>query len=132
MSDAFRQYEPGGQRQRMVTLFLALCEEAQIVEPGMRRSTPPPARRAAKAKRVSKASPGGTGLITPGVARHGEVGHAPSVLFGVTEQDVAALDDQTFNEVWAALGKVARARAKASSEVATPVAVRGDEGEQDA
>jgi hypothetical protein len=32
--DAFRPFEPVGQRDRMITLFLALCREAQIVPGG--------------------------------------------------------------------------------------------------
>jgi hypothetical protein len=42
-------------------------------------------------------------------------------LFGVTESDIAALDDTEFAEVWAALGKVARARARSRSGSADPV-----------
>ena len=40
---------------------------------------------------------------------------ATGLLFGVTEDDVAALDESEFSEVWMALGKVARARAKAKA-----------------
>jgi hypothetical protein len=32
--DAFRHFEPAAQRHRMVTLFLALCEEAGVIAPG--------------------------------------------------------------------------------------------------
>jgi hypothetical protein len=42
-----------------------------------------------------------------------------SQLFGITESDIAVLDDSDFNEVWAALGKVARARARAHADAAT-------------
>lgn len=46
------------------------------------------------------------------------VSHGTSgVLFGVTEDDVAALDEAEFNEVWTALGKVARARARAKKQL---------------
>jgi hypothetical protein len=34
------------------------------------------------------------------------------LLFGVTEDDIAVLSDDEFDEVWAALGKVARARSR--------------------
>jgi hypothetical protein len=37
---------------------------------------------------------------------------AAGLLFGFTDDDVSKLSDQEFNEVWAALGKVARARAR--------------------
>jgi hypothetical protein len=35
--DAFRFYKPDSQQQRMVTIFLALCEEAGIIESGPKR-----------------------------------------------------------------------------------------------
>jgi hypothetical protein len=35
--DAFRFYKPDSQQMRMVTLFLALCEEAAIIEKGPKR-----------------------------------------------------------------------------------------------
>jgi hypothetical protein len=38
VADAFRPYQPPGQRQRMMSLFLALCREARIVEIGALRS----------------------------------------------------------------------------------------------
>jgi hypothetical protein len=37
VEDAFRLYEPAGQRGRMVSLFLGLCEAAGIVSPGTGR-----------------------------------------------------------------------------------------------
>jgi hypothetical protein len=44
INDAFRPYEPSGQRARMVSLFTGLCKEAGIVEGG-------PVTRMPKAKR---------------------------------------------------------------------------------
>ncbi len=38
VADAFRQYEPAAQRERMVALFYALCEVANIVPPRVRRA----------------------------------------------------------------------------------------------
>src|SRR5579862_1531851 len=37
IADAFRDYEPAGQRARMVTLFLGLCAEAHIIPEGVVR-----------------------------------------------------------------------------------------------
>lgn len=38
------------------------------------------------------------------------------ILFGLTENDAAILSDEDFDAVWSALGKVARARAKANKQ----------------
>lgn len=40
VDDAFRAYEPAGQRARMVTLFMGLCAEAGIVTAAPRKPTP--------------------------------------------------------------------------------------------
>lgn len=49
VEDAFRQYRPEAQRQKMVTLFLGLCEAAEIIEGATRQRRPTrevrPARR---------------------------------------------------------------------------------------
>ena len=34
ITDAFRKYDPANQRDRMVRLFIGLCEEAEIIQPG--------------------------------------------------------------------------------------------------
>lgn len=45
IEDAFREYQPAGQRRRMVTLFLGLCQEAGIIEDGPPARPPRPRRR---------------------------------------------------------------------------------------
>lgn len=43
--DAFRGYDPAGQRVRMVGLFYALCREAEIISGGPVKRTPTPRTR---------------------------------------------------------------------------------------
>lgn len=50
VQDAFRGYTPRGQQARMVTLFLGLCLEAQII-------TKQPAKNAKRAPRASSGAP---------------------------------------------------------------------------
>lgn len=109
--DAFRRYEPRSQTTRMVMLFLGLCRAAGIPvldaprERSMQRQqkrTIQPKARPQGAKRRSEASGGRVPL-------------PEGILFGVTEEDVAALTEEDFREVWTALGKVARARALSQS-----------------
>ncbi|QIN77837.1 hypothetical protein GBA65_04100 [Rubrobacter marinus] len=64
VNDAFRWYEPSGQRQRMVKLFLSLCDEAGLIpeenrealqmtqQQGTRRRQPP--RRSSGQQRAQK------------------------------------------------------------------------------
>jgi hypothetical protein len=50
--DAFRHYEPVGQQDRMVSLFIALCAEAGLVDES-KKSEPKPAARKPQLARVS-------------------------------------------------------------------------------
>ena len=116
--DAFRPYQPRSQTQRMVMLFLALCREAGIsVKEAPRERAMGSAAQSRSAnrsdtarqpkRRDQRARVGGDGgaPLTP----------TPNLLFTVTDEDVGVLTDDEFASVWAALGKVARARALARS-----------------
>ena len=54
IEDAFRSFRPRGQQGRMVTLFMALCEEAGIIPEGTNRARPgeAPATQPRKAPKV--------------------------------------------------------------------------------
>ena len=121
--DAFRRYQPRSQTARMVMLFLGLCREAGIPvkdvprerkqKVGSRRQSA--SRAAGPRSRASRRAVAGRGDREDHPAQ-------PGLLFGVTDEDVASLDDAVFREVWDALGKVARARAKRASEPSVPAA----------
>ncbi|CAN5237504.1 hypothetical protein BH24CHL7_BH24CHL7_04310 [soil metagenome] len=110
---AFRRYEPRSQTERMVMLFLGLCRSAGIPvldAPRERQMQPrathtaPPARtrpeRQRPARRSGRETSQDDGSVSPG-----------GLLFGVTVDDIAALPEGEFDDVWRALGKIARARA---------------------
>lgn len=119
--DAFRRYEPRSQTSRMVMLFQGLCREAGIplkdaprerqMRPGNNGRAAKPSNRAVggAARSANRRTPSGTG--TTGAILTGTL--PVGVLFGVTEEDVAALNEEDFKAVWTALGTVARARSLA-------------------
>lgn len=109
--DAFRRYEPRSQHTRMVMLFLGLCREAGIpVKDAPReRKMQQTGARASKPKTQTvraRGLPVTVGIGTPTITQ------PAALLFGVTEDDIAALTEDEFTAVWAALGKVARARSR--------------------
>ena len=53
-----------------------------------------------------------------------------ALLFGISEEDIGSLDDDEFNEVWSALGTVARARARARKQSQEQDAEKGPESEE--
>jgi hypothetical protein len=115
--DAFRAYTPTGQQGRMVTLFMGLCEWAGIVGERAKSVTPRPRQAMGKAHKPPKPKKSAEISTPPANALDPAVS---GVLFGVTNEDVGSLSDDEFAEVWAALGKVARARSRPKSEIAAP------------
>jgi hypothetical protein len=112
VADAFRQYDPAAQRSRMVTLFLGLCAEAGIATDRPKRKATPGRPKRDAARRPTPVSSGrfyggGEGIAVTKPAT------PDSLLFGVQEADLALLSDDEFNDLWGALGVVARARARA-------------------
>jgi hypothetical protein len=114
--DAFRIYQPRSQTNRMVTLFLALCREAGIpvMDAPRERMQQPAAARTRRAP--SSAASRGTQRQGAQKQRAQDEQAPGEILFGLTEEDVAVLGETEFNEVWTALGKVARARARAKHQ----------------
>ena len=111
--DAFRRYKPRSQTSRMVMLFLGMCRAAGIPvrdAPRERRMAQTklearPRKSAAPKSNPVRSTAGDPfdPFLTPRVIQ--------SSIFSFSEQDIAALDQADFDEVWSALGKVARARA---------------------
>jgi hypothetical protein len=109
--NAFRPYSPASQHDRMITLFLALCQEGGMSIAQPTRQTPAPRPNRTTAPRTPAPS---RQQALPRSDREGQRTNNPptGLLFGVTDTDIANLAEDEFDEVWAALGKVARARAK--------------------
>jgi hypothetical protein len=113
--DAFKPCEPRSQINRMATLFLGLCREAGIEvkdAPRERRMQTGKGREATRApshkERVRQTQAGQHYRSSPLSTKES--------LFALTEDDINVLSSEEFDEVWTALGKVARARAKAKIE----------------
>jgi hypothetical protein len=91
-------------------------------------SGPRPTRSSARtAERASAAPAAPRREVTPPPP-------APTgLLFGVTDDDIALLSDEQFEQVWRALGVVARTRAQAHhqrvKETPSPDSEKGDEDE---
>lgn len=129
----FRRYSPASQRARMVIFFLGMCREAGIPTldvPRQRMSSvssgPKQARSSARPARRPSATPSGPAPIPrpqdPSSPRLQPATLASSLLFGVSEEDIGLLEEDDFDEVWTALGKIARARARAQRQRVAEVA----------
>jgi hypothetical protein len=116
--DAFAPYKPRSQTSRMVMLFLGLCREAGIpvLEAPRERSMKAEPVRRAKTPRQKRSTTRGAEDIVGQVGVRAIARPVSSVMFGVTEDDIGALSEEEFQEVWSALGVVARARARAKKE----------------
>src|SRR6266568_1160025 len=117
---AFHRYEPRSQTQRQVMLFLGLCRHAGILvkdQPRERKMQPRPKAQSG----ASSAPERGERYLLAQTAADRVFGYPrPGLLFGVTEEDIAALDEADFKEVWTALGKVALARARSRRGSSAP------------
>jgi hypothetical protein len=130
--DAFRGYTPASQRDRMVSLFLRLCEWAGIVEEPPKR-TPGPRRQPATGKGgpIPKSGPQKPRATHPKPEdEKGSNGgaHRSGGLFGITEDDFSILNDDEIDTVWQALGTIVKAKARAQRDRAEAL---GDEGKAD-
>jgi len=118
VSDAFRQYDPATQRGRMVTLFLALCAEAGIVDDRPARTAPRPRRESRPPRRNSVRTNPDPNYV-PLAAQLGRV-QSPlaSPIFSISEEDLTLLDPDQRKRLWDALGELMLARATARSRPA--------------
>lgn len=129
---AFQRYEPRSQTTRMVTLFLGLAKAAgiPIMEAPRDRATQaarPVTRVAVARAQGNSTTPRRRASASPVPEK--QVPAPTNLLFGVTVDDIAALPEADFASVWEALGKVARARARAAQRQEEPAAVE-EEGEE--
>lgn len=117
INNAFIPYSPGGQRERMITLFLALAREAGWTiaatgKAGTPRTKPEKATRPRMTRMHDARRDRDPKTVTPEPEQRHPNTAASGLLFGVTDADIAALPEDEFDSVWAALGKIAKARAK--------------------
>jgi hypothetical protein len=95
ITDAFRSYEPAGQRSRMITLFMGLCEAAGMTPPSDKKAkasaTPRPPRTVVKGGSVMRDGRKQSSFAGPAGARisHGQLvtsnGVIPPALVGLLQ-----------------------------------------------
>ena len=109
--EAFRTYEPVGQRLAMTSLLVGLWRYAGLPVAASKASSRP-TKTAPKTRTPRKRAHKGTDSSIGPVGAKETSPSAPGLLFGLTESDGAAMSDAEFYEVWAALGKVALVRSR--------------------
>ena len=134
IQDAFAPYQPRSQTQRMVILFLGLCREAGIpvldiprdrkMQTASKENRPPSRQNQSRGGRRRE---GHDAPKPPSPPRGADL---QGVAFGITDADLAALDDKEFQDVWMALGAVMRARAKVRTKQTEEVQTTLDEDDK--
>jgi hypothetical protein len=121
LNNAFIPYSPGGQRQRMITLFQALAKEAGwplAVEPkpsSPRGQTTRQPRAKGEVQGLPR-TPGGAGASSPPapIDHPSDPGGSAGLRLSVTDADLMALPDADFDTVWKALGLLQKAKRQAA------------------
>ena len=111
VQEAFRTYEPAGQRKAMAGLLAGLWRYAGLRVVASEASSRP-TKTASKTRTPRKRAYKGTDSSIGPVGAKETSPSTPGLLFGLTESDGAAMSDAEFYEVWATLGKVALARSR--------------------
>ena len=105
LDNAFKPYSPGGQRSRMVVLFVGLCGKAEFNMTVKLKERKPEVKTGANRVKAAKIRQ----HQTPPPPPEGGSGATSGSLL-VSERDLAELGSEDFDKVWAALGMVFRAR----------------------
>jgi hypothetical protein len=105
----------------MVILFLGLCREAGIPVLDVPRdrkmqTTTKEGRPQSRQNRGRRVQPPELYVASNQPTSSSGGGDQAGIAFGVTDSDLAALNDTEFQTVWDALGTVMRARAKARTK----------------
>jgi hypothetical protein len=108
IEDAFRNFKPDSLRPRMVTLFINLCEYVGLMDRPPARTT---ASRSTEPRQPTSRKPSRAISRPP----RQEPPPVRDSVFNITDADLATLSDDDFEAVWAALGTLARSRARAKS-----------------
>jgi hypothetical protein len=125
LNDAFRPFEPSGQRPKMVALFQALAREATLLPGG-------PVERRPRVRPTQDAAARSTSHPLTRTQRLPQPPSNPQQaatggFFGLAESDLRHLDDSEFEAVWDALGKVTRAKLRATATTAPPAEPTDDD-----